>query len=135
MAASKRVEIGERLKYIPMGYFNDNSLGDITSVTTNTAENLQDVATRVIMLTTQGLLTTAMFTFAILLYDWRVGLLLTAGIVAFFGVNSLLQKKSQKVSHLKTASDSRLVTAILEYVKGIGTVIDGVSFEIPDCPI
>lgn len=54
LAANKRVEIGERLKYMPMGYFNSNSLGYITSVTTNTCEALQDVATRVIMITLQG---------------------------------------------------------------------------------
>lgn len=122
VATNKRVEIGERLKYMPMGYFNDNSLGDITSVTTNTAENLQDVATRVIMLTTQGILTTAMFTLVILLYDWRIGLLLIVGIAAFFAINALMQKKSHQVSPLKIASDTRLVAAILEYVQGIGVV-------------
>lgn len=122
VATNKRVEIGERLKYMPMGYFNDNSIGDITSITTNTAENLQDVATRVIMLTTQGILTTAVFTLAILFYDWRIGLLLMAGIAAFFGINALMQKKSHKVSPLKTESDTRLVSSVLEYVQGIGVV-------------
>lgn len=122
VATDKRVEIGERLKYMPMGYFNDNSLGDITSITTNTAENLQDVATRVIMLTTQGALTTAMITLAILFYDLRIGLLLLAGIAAFFGINALLQKVSHKISPLKTASDTRLVASVLEYVQGIGVV-------------
>ncbi len=122
VATNKRVEIGERLKYMPMGYFNDNSIGDITSITTNTAENLQDIATRVIMLTTQGILTTAVFTLAILFYDWRIGLLLMAGIAAFFGINALMQKKSHKVSPLKTESDTRLVSSVLEYVQGIGVV-------------
>ncbi|WMC93453.1 ABC transporter ATP-binding protein [Kineothrix sp. MB12-C1] len=122
VATNKRVEIGERLKYMPMGYFNDNSIGDITSITTNTAENLQDVATRVIMLTTQGILTTAMFTLAILFYDWRIGLLLILGIVIFFGINSLMQRKSYEVSPLKTKSDTRLVASVLEYVQGIGVV-------------
>lgn len=122
VATNKRVEIGERLKYMPMGYFNDNSIGDITSITTNTAENLQDVATRVIMLTTQGILTTAVFTLAILFYDWRIGLLLMTGIAAFFGINALMQKKSRKVSPLKTKSDTRLVSSVLEYVQGIGVV-------------
>ncbi|MEM5779893.1 MAG: ABC transporter ATP-binding protein [Lawsonibacter sp.] len=122
VATNKRVEIGERLKYMPMGYFNDNSLGDITSITTNTAENLQDVATRVIMLTTQGILTTAMFTLTILLYDWRIGVLLLVGIAVFFGINTLMQQVSQTVSPLKTASDARLVASVLEYVQGIGVV-------------
>ncbi|WP_313340051.1 ABC transporter ATP-binding protein [Sedimentibacter sp.] len=122
VATNKRVEIGERLKYMPMGYFNDNSIGDITSITTNTAENLQDVAARVIMLTTQGILTTAMLTLAILLYDRRIGLLLILGIAVFFGINALMQKKSHKVSPLKTESDTRLVASVLEYVQGIGVV-------------
>ncbi|MEA5013207.1 MAG: ABC transporter ATP-binding protein [Candidatus Limiplasma sp.] len=122
VATQKRIEIGQRLKYMPMGYFNDNSIGDITSITTNTAENLQDVATRVIMLTTQGILTTAMFTLSILLYDARIGLLLMVGIAAFFGINALMQRVSHKVSPLKTASDTRLVAAVLEYVQGIGVV-------------
>ena len=34
--AGKHMEIAEHLRYLPMGYFNDNSLGHITSVTTNT---------------------------------------------------------------------------------------------------
>ena len=44
--SNKRIEIAEHLRYLPMGYFNDNSLGHITSVTTNTMEALADVATR-----------------------------------------------------------------------------------------
>ena len=30
MAANKRVAIGQRMKSVPMGYFNDNSLGELT---------------------------------------------------------------------------------------------------------
>ena len=47
--ALKRIEIGEHLRYLPMGYFNDTSLGHITSVTTNTMEQTGDIATRAIM--------------------------------------------------------------------------------------
>ncbi len=52
--AGKRIEIAEHLRYLPMGYFNENSLGEITTITTNVMEQLGDVATRVVMLTTQG---------------------------------------------------------------------------------
>ncbi|SHK22307.1 ABC transporter ATP-binding protein [Desulforamulus aeronauticus] len=122
LTAGKRVEIGERLKYMPMGYFNNNSLGYITSVTTNTCENLQDVATRVIMITLQGVLTTVVITLAVLLYDWRMGLLMMAGLLVFFGINGLMQRKSQQLTPIKTAADSKLVDAVLEYVQGIGVV-------------
>ena len=42
--ALKRIEIGEHLRYLPMGYFNDTSLGHITSVTTNTMEQTGAIA-------------------------------------------------------------------------------------------
>ena len=55
--ANKRIEIAEHLRYLPMGWFNDSSLGEVTSVTTNTMENMANVATRVVMVTTRGFLT------------------------------------------------------------------------------
>ncbi|MDL2214140.1 ABC transporter ATP-binding protein/permease [Clostridia bacterium OttesenSCG-928-O13] len=122
MCAEKRVEIGERLKYMPMGYFNEHNLGTITSITTNTAENLQDVATRVIQMYLQGLINTAVIVLALCIFDIRVGLVSVAGIVAFFIVNALMQRVSKKVSPQKTEADDRIVDAVLEYVQGIGVV-------------
>mgnify|MGYP002577066409 CR=1 FL=1 len=83
-AAEKRIEIAEHLRYLPMGYFNNNSIGYITSVTTNTMENLGDVATRVVMLTTQGVLTTLIIAVMLLFYDWRIGLVVWVGFLLLF---------------------------------------------------
>ena len=47
--AQKRIEIAEHIRYLPMGYFNQNSLGKITSITTNTLESLSNIATRVVI--------------------------------------------------------------------------------------
>lgn len=79
-AAGKRIQIAEHMRYLPMGYFNQNSLGQITSVTTNTMEQMADVATRVVMMTTQGMLTTLVITIMILFFDWRIGLVAVVGI-------------------------------------------------------
>ena len=103
-AAGKRVEIAEHMRYLPMGYFNQNSLGQITSVTTNTMEQLADVATGVVMMTTQGILTTLVITAMVLCFDWRIGLVAVVGILLFFGLNSVLQKRSQKLAPIKIAS-------------------------------
>lgn len=121
-AANKRIEIAEHLRYLPMGYFNKNSLGYITSVTTNTMENLADVATRVVMLTTQGILTTLLIAMMVCFYDWRIGLILFVGMILFFLVNSRMQKKSQRLSPKKIKSDTSLVEKVIEYVQGIAEV-------------
>ncbi len=120
--ANKRIEIAEHLRYLPMGYFNKNSLGYITSVTTNTMEGLADVATRVVMLITQGALTTALVTLMVLIYDWRIGIVVVVGVCLFFLVNSRLQRQSQRLAPKKQKVDSRLVEKILEYVQGISEV-------------
>ena len=91
-SAFMRIKIAEHLRYLPMGYFNSNSIGEISSVTTNTMEMLGDIATRVVMLTTQGILETAMIVLMILIFDWRIGLLSAAGVVIFFMINSIMQK-------------------------------------------
>lgn len=121
-AAAKRIEIAEHLRYLPMGYFNKNSLGYITSVTTNTMEHLGDVATRVVMLTTQGVLTTLLIAVMLLFYDWRIGIVVFVGLCLFFLINSWMQKRSEAVSPRKIKADSTLVEKLLEYIQGIAEV-------------
>ena len=120
--ADKRIEIAEHLKYLPMGYFNRNSLGYITSVATNSMEALADVATRVVMMVTQGILTTIFVVLMILLFDLRIGGIAVLGVLLYFAINSLLQKKSKSIAPLKDSSDRKLVEKVLEYVQGIAEV-------------
>ena len=120
--ANKRIEIAEHMRYLPMGYFNDNSLGHITSVTTNTMEALSDVATRVVMLTTQGILTTFVITAFIYIFDFRIGLILTAGIAVYAVINSAMQKKTLKGAPIQQKAAKDLVAAVIEFIQGIAEV-------------
>ena len=120
--ANKRIEIAEHLRYLPMGWFNDNSLGEVTSVTTNTMENMANVATRVVMVTTRGFLTSGIIAVMMFLFDWRMGLITLAGILLFFAVNTAMQRAEQSLSQWKFNADERLVSKVLEYVQGIAEV-------------
>lgn len=121
-AAFTRIRIAEHLRYLPMGYFNANSIGEISSVTTNTMEALGDVATRVVMLTLQGILETSMIVVMILLADWRIGLLAALGVGVFFLINSRMQKAGKGLSESKVACDTELVNQVMEYIQGIAEV-------------
>ncbi|MFR2034401.1 MAG: ABC transporter ATP-binding protein [Agathobacter sp.] len=121
-SAFMRIKIAEHLRYLPMGYFNSNSIGEISSVTTNTMEMLGDIATRVVMLTTQGILETAMIVLMILIFDWRIGLLSAAGVVIFFIINSIMQKVGKSDSEKKVLCDTELISQIMEYIQGISEV-------------
>ena len=121
-SAFMRIKIAEHLRYLPMGYFNSNSIGEISSVTTNTMEMLGDIATRVVMLTTQGILETAMIVLMILIFDWRIGLLSATGVVIFFMINSIMQKVGKSDSEKKVLCDTELISQIMEYIQGISEV-------------
>ena len=121
-AAFARVRIAEHLRYLPMGYFNSNSIGEISSVTTNTMESLGDVATRVVMLTTQGILETSMIVLMILCFDWRIGSISAVGVLVFFLINSKMQRAGKDISEDKVESDIELVSQIMEYIQGIAEV-------------
>ena len=120
--ARKRVEIAEHMRYLPMGYFNANSLGQITSVTTNVMENLENVATRVVMLVCEGLLTTSLIIVMLFFFDWRIALVLLAGFALFLLANSRLQAAAGKLAGTKISADEKLVEKVLEYLQGMTEV-------------
>ena len=120
--ANKRIEIAEHLRYLPMGWFNDNSLGEVTAVTTNTMENMANIATRVVMVTTRGFLTSGIIAVMLLLFDWRMGLITLAGLMLFFTINPAMQRAEQTLAQRKCNADERLVSKVLEYVQGIAEV-------------
>lgn len=120
--ADKRIEIAEHLRYLPMGYFNENSLGQITTVITNVMEQLGDVATRVVMLTTQGILNTTIIILMIIVFDWRIGIICLVGIAIFSIINHIMRKANAETSAKKVEVDTNVISNVLEYIQGISEV-------------
>ncbi len=85
-------------------------------------ETLENLATRVIMMVSGGILKTAMITIWICFFDIRIGLILIVGLIIFKIVNGELVKRSSEVAKMKDLTDEALVEQIVEYVKGISEV-------------
>lgn len=120
--ALKRIEIGEHLRYLPMGYFNDTSLGHITSVTTNNLEQMSDIATRAIMMVLQGGITTAVIGISMFVFDVRIGLVSLLCIAVFLLVNTVTNRKIARVADEKMDADREMVGVILEFIQGIAEI-------------
>lgn len=120
--AEKRIEIAEHMRYLPMGYFNRKSLGQITSVTTNVMGNLENVATRVVMMVAEGLLTTFVILILLAIFDWRIALVLLCGFLLYLVANNALQKASGRMSPKKLDADEKLVEKVMEYLRGMAEV-------------
>ena len=122
MVAEKRVHIGDRLRYIPMGYFNDNSLGNITAVVTTTLSDVENNAARCLVSVIGGFLNTLGLCLGLTVADWRLGLLAIAGILAYLGVTELSQRAMLKTGPARQHAQMNLVEAVLEYIQGMSVV-------------
>lgn len=120
--SNKRIEIAEHLRYLPMGWFNDNSLGEVTSVTTNTMEMMSNVATRVVYITTKGFLATAIIVLMMLAFDVRIAGVTILGLILYMIVNYCMQNVEASLAQRTTKAKEVLVTKVLEFVQGITEV-------------
>ena len=121
-AANKRMEIALKLRYLPMGFYNKNSLGNIASVTTNTMEVIGNIATRVIMMLLDGIINTVVLLILMLVFNWKIGLVVVGVLALFVIVNILRQVVAKKISNKKINADQKLVSDVLEYTEGISEV-------------
>ncbi|MCR5564180.1 MAG: ABC transporter ATP-binding protein/permease [Gammaproteobacteria bacterium] len=121
-ACGKRMEIALKLRYLPMGFYNKNSLGNITSVTTNTMEVIGNIATRVVMVLLDGIVNTLVLLALMFVYNYKVGLVVTGILLVFIFINYLRQVVARKISKRKIDADQKLVSDVLEYTEGISEV-------------
>lgn len=122
MAANERIKIGNLLKGVPMGFFNENSLGEVTGVCTTVLGNIEMLVPMVLVDIMGGLIGTVVFTAMIIIFEWRVGLVALAGIIVYFLVVSSMEKKSAAIAPNAQKSQTALTSAVLEYVQGMGIV-------------
>ncbi|MFL0251881.1 ABC transporter ATP-binding protein [Clostridium neuense] len=122
MAANKRIFIGNKMKLIPMGFFNQSSLGNITGICTTVLGDVETTAPTVMVTTLGGFITTIVFTIYMLFFDWRMGLIMASGIFLFCLITSLMEKKSRNAAPKRQKAQAELVENILETIQGMGIV-------------
>jgi len=122
MVADKRINIGEKLKSVPMGYFNQNSLGQITAIETTILNDVESAVPVVLVTTLGGFLNSLAFALFMLIFDWRMGSVTLLGIVVFLLVTSVMEKKSREGVPARQEAQAILVEAVLETIQGMSVV-------------
>lgn len=122
MAANKRIQIADKLKRVPMGYFNENSLGEITGVSTTVLETVEMVAPMILVNVLSGLINAIIFAIMILAFDWRIGILVVIGTLIYLKISSAMEEKSGSLAPKRQKSQAVMVSAVLEYIQGMSIV-------------
>ena len=122
MAANKRLHMGDKLKRIPMGYFNDQSLGELTGIATTVLDEVESAGAMVLVTILGGLINSAVMLLCVLFWDWRIGLLALAGMALYLLLLSRMEKQSAKIAPKRQRDEARLVEAVLEQLQGMSVI-------------
>ena len=128
MVADKRISIGNRLRYIPMGYFNKNNIGTITGIVTTTLGDVESSAPVALVNMIGGFFNSVVLILFLLFYNWQLGLVALAGVVCYLLVTEAATRKSTSTAERRQSAQRGLVEAVLEYIQGMG-VVKSFGFE------
>ena len=122
MSANKRLEIAGMLKKVPMGFFNDNSVGEITGISTTVLETVENIGANVLVLVLGGLINTVLFFLMIPALDVRIALVVLAGMIVYLGFTSALEHKTRVLAPRREGSKTKIVSEVLENLQGMSVV-------------
>ncbi len=128
MVADKRISIGDRLRYIPMGYFNKNNIGTITGIVTTTLGDVESSAPVALVNMIGGFFNSVVLILFLLLFNWQLGLVALVGVVCYLLVTEAATRKSTSTAEKRQSAQRGLVEAVLEYIQGMG-VVKSFGFE------
>lgn len=122
MSANKRLEIAGRLKKVPMGFFNENSVGEITGISTTVLETVENIGANVLVLVLGGLINTVLFFLMIPALDMRIALVVLAGMTVYLLFTSALEHKTRTLAPARETSKTKIVSEVLENLQGMSVV-------------
>jgi ATP-binding cassette subfamily B protein len=120
--ADERMALGDHLKRLPMGYFSEGSLGNVTSVATSDIVFVEQYGTMNLAKIINAYVSLVLGSIMILVLDWRIGLIAIAtysvSILALRNLNSVVTKQAKK----RQEGMARLTSAVIEFTQGIAVI-------------
>ncbi|MDO4946379.1 MAG: ABC transporter ATP-binding protein [Fibrobacter sp.] len=118
----KRLELGEKLKQAPMGYFSKKSLGQINNTISSAMTDLENGTMIAVENVIGGLLQSVAVSVFLIFFDWRIGCIAILGILLSMFSLTLVQKKSVQFAPERYRIVEKTTSDILEFIRGIAVV-------------
>lgn len=121
VAAQDRIEIGERLKHVPLGYFSKVKTGDILATATTELGVLELQGMKMVDAVINGYISVFAIVCFLAFMSPLAALISLAGVglsaLALWGIN----RKSARLTPKAHEATERLAGAIVEYMRGLAT--------------
>ena len=120
--ANKRMELGNHLRKLPMGYFTAGNLGKINSVLSSDMAFIEEVSMSTIANMMSYVLSSFVLTVFLFVMDYRIGLI-AVGIIT---ITTLLANRMNKMSLseavIRQEQGEKLTEAVLSFAEGMGVI-------------
>ncbi len=117
-----RIDVGNRLKNAPMGYFSDNSLGTIQGTVTTTVEGLETYLMMAITDMVGGISMASVIVIMCLIASPIIGVVSALGLVAGILVLRIISNAGMKYSKMMLDAQEGLVTSTIQHIRGISVL-------------
>ena len=120
--ADKRIELGNHLRKLPMGYFTEGNIGEISTVLSNDMVFIEELSMQAIGESVSDIFSQLILTVFLFILNPLIGLaaLITEVIAVLVAVP--MKKESMESSGGRQESIKKMTSAVLEYAQGIDVI-------------
>ena len=120
--ADKRLELGNHLRKLPMGYFTAGNLGKINSVLSSDMAFIEEVSMSTIANMMSYVLSTLVLTIFMFVLDYRIGLIAVGVTLVATLLANGMNKMSLSESAIRQEQSEKLTDAVLSFAEGISVI-------------
>ncbi|MRW77677.1 ATP-binding cassette domain-containing protein [Staphylococcus aureus] len=122
MSANERLNIGNKLKNVPLGYFNTHHSNELTTIVTTDLTFLENFAMKMVDIVINGYILISVLILSLLVVSWQVTLLACIGVLLSFLAIQLLENKSKKNAPTYHYAQNQLIEKVVEVIRGIQVI-------------
>ncbi|MCI2947151.1 ABC transporter ATP-binding protein/permease [Staphylococcus caledonicus] len=122
MSAQERLNIGDKLKNVRLGYFENHSTNELATVVTTDLTFLENYAMKMVDIVINGYILITVLIISLLVVSWEVSLLALVGVILSFISLQLLEKKSHQNAPEYHHVQNQLIEKVLEVIRGIQVI-------------
>ncbi|HDF0034968.1 TPA: ABC transporter ATP-binding protein [Staphylococcus aureus] len=122
MSANERLNIGNKLKNVPLGYFNTHHSNELTTIVTTDLTFLENFAVKMVDIVINGYILISVLILSLLVVSWQVALLACIGVLLSFLTIQLLENKSKKNAPTYHYAQNQLIEKVVEVIRGIQVI-------------
>lgn len=120
--ADERMNLGDYLKKLPMGYFTEGNIGYISAVLSSDINFIEEHGMDTLSKIVSSALGIIMSSIIITIVDYRVGIVVSLTTIISFIILNIILKRSNECADKKQEIQSKLVSTVIEYIKGIPVI-------------